>query len=120
VTRACLEELAKREGLSISIITKSNQIVRDIDVLTKIAARSSLQIDITVTTIRPRLAIAEPRRAAAGPAIAAVKECTKRDWLSVCRHRRCAGLRMEKASSKQSRPQRKKRARSGFSRECCF
>src|SRR5882672_904065 len=29
VTRACLEELAKREGLSISIITKSNQIVRD-------------------------------------------------------------------------------------------
>jgi len=28
VTRACLEELAKREGLSISITTKSNQIVR--------------------------------------------------------------------------------------------
>ena len=27
VTRACLEELAKREGLSISIITKSNQVV---------------------------------------------------------------------------------------------
>jgi len=27
VTRACLEELAKREGMSISIITKSNQIV---------------------------------------------------------------------------------------------
>src|SRR6266404_3757068 len=40
VTRACLEELAKREGLSISIITKSNQIVRDIDVLKKLAARS--------------------------------------------------------------------------------
>ncbi len=34
VTRACLEELAKREGLSISIVTKSNQIVGDIDVLT--------------------------------------------------------------------------------------
>src|SRR2546425_7333122 len=62
VTRACLEELAKREGLSISIITKSNQIVRDIDVLKKIAARSSLQIDITVTTLRPRLArLLEPR-----------------------------------------------------------
>ncbi len=44
VTRACLEELAKREGLSISIITKSNQIVRDIDVLTKIAARPDLRI----------------------------------------------------------------------------
>jgi hypothetical protein len=34
VTRACLEELAKREGLSISIITKSNQIVRDIEART--------------------------------------------------------------------------------------
>src|SRR6266436_4738194 len=56
VTRACLEELAKREGLSISIITKSNQIVRDIDVLKKIAVRSSLQIDITVTTLRSRQA----------------------------------------------------------------
>src|SRR5437879_13770173 len=62
VTRACLEELAKPEGLSISIITKSNQIVRDIEVLKKIAARSSLQIDITVTTMRARLArMLEPR-----------------------------------------------------------
>src|SRR6266852_3191199 len=62
VTRACLEELAKREGMSISIITKSNQIVRDIDVLKQIAARSSLQIDITVTTLRSRLArLLEPR-----------------------------------------------------------
>jgi len=61
--------LAKREGLSISIITKSNQIVRDIDVLTKIAARSSLQIDITVTTMRPRLArFAGATGAAAGSA----------------------------------------------------
>src|ERR1700733_13940184 len=40
VTRACLEELAKREGLSVSVITKSNQIVRDVDVLKRIAARS--------------------------------------------------------------------------------
>jgi len=75
VTRACLEELAKREGLSISIITKSNQIVRDIDVLTKIAARSSLQIDITVTTMRPRLArLLEPRAPRPDLRIAAVKE----------------------------------------------
>jgi DNA repair photolyase len=75
VTRACLEELAKREGLSISIITKSNQIVRDIDVLTKIAARSSLQIDITVTTMRPRLArLLEPRAPRPDLRTAAVKE----------------------------------------------
>ena len=75
VTRACLEELAKREGLSISIITKSNQIVRDIDVLKKIAARSSLQIDITVTTMRARLArLLEPRAPRPDLRIAAVKE----------------------------------------------
>jgi len=75
VTRACLEELAKREGLSISIITKSNQIVRDIDVLTKIAARSSLRIDITVTTMRARLArMLEPRAPRPDLRLAAVKE----------------------------------------------
>jgi DNA repair photolyase len=75
VTRACLEELAKREGLSISIITKSNQIVRDIDVLTKIAARSSLQIDITVTTMRAKLArMLEPRAPRPDLRLAAVKE----------------------------------------------
>src|SRR6202521_897680 len=75
VTRACLEELAKREGLSISIITKSNQIVRDIDVLRKIAARSTLQINITVTTLRPRLArLLEPRAPRPDVRLAAVKE----------------------------------------------
>ena len=75
VTRSCLEELAKREGLSVSIITKSNQIVRDIDVLKKVAARSSLQIDITVTTLRPRLArLLEPRAPRPDLRIAAVKE----------------------------------------------
>jgi DNA repair photolyase len=75
VTRACLEELAKREGMSISIITKSNQIVRDIGVLTKIAARSWLQIDITVTTMRPRLArLLEPRAPRPDLRLAAVKE----------------------------------------------
>src|SRR3989449_210870 len=75
VTRACLEELAKREGMSISIITKSHQIVRDIDVLKKIAARSSLQIDITVTTMRARLArMLEPRAPRPDLRLVAVKE----------------------------------------------
>jgi DNA repair photolyase len=57
-----LEELAKREGLSISIITKSNQVVRDLDVLKVIASKSALAINITVTTLKPRLArLLEPR-----------------------------------------------------------
>ena len=62
VTRACLEELAKREGLSVSVITKSNQIVRDIDLFQRIAERSELSLNITITTLRPKLArLLEPR-----------------------------------------------------------
>jgi len=62
VTRACLEELARHEGLSVSITTKSNLITRDIDLLQKIAAKSRLFVDMTVTTLRPRLArVLEPR-----------------------------------------------------------
>lgn len=62
VTRSLLEKLAAREGLDLTITTKSDQVVRDIDVLQQIAARSSLAINITITTPRPRLArLLEPR-----------------------------------------------------------
>lgn len=62
VTRACLEELERRSGLSISIITKSNQILRDLDLLKRVAAKSALSINITITTLKPRLArLLEPR-----------------------------------------------------------
>jgi DNA repair photolyase len=75
VTRACLEELAKREGLSVSVITKSNQIVRDIDVLQRIAARSELSLNITITTLRTRLArLLEPRAPRPDLRLAAVKQ----------------------------------------------
>ena len=75
VTRACLEELAKREGLSVSIITKSDQIVRDIDVLQRIAARSDLAIDITITTLRAGLTrLLEPRAPRPDLRLAAVKK----------------------------------------------
>src|SRR5947208_12639269 len=78
VTRACLEELAKREGLSVSIITKSDQIVRDIDVLQRIAARSDLAIDITITTLRRRLArMLEPRAPRPDLRLATVRRLTK-------------------------------------------
>jgi DNA repair photolyase len=75
VTRACLEELAKREGLSVSLITKSNQIVRDIDLFKKIAERSELSLNITITTLRPRLArLLEPRAPRPDLRLAAVKQ----------------------------------------------
>src|SRR6267154_4973163 len=56
VTRACLEELLKREGLSISITTKSNQILRDLALLKRIAEKSALFVNMTVSTTRRRLA----------------------------------------------------------------
>jgi DNA repair photolyase len=61
-TRAILEKIALREGLSLSITTKSNQVVRDIDLLKQINQRSELMINITITTLRTRLArLLEPR-----------------------------------------------------------
>jgi DNA repair photolyase len=62
VTRAILERIAERTGLSLSITTKSDQVVRDIDLLKRISQRSSLTINITIVTMRTRLArILEPR-----------------------------------------------------------
>ncbi len=78
VTRACLEELSKREGLSISVITKSNQIVRDMDLFKRIAERSELALNITVTTLRPRLArLLEPRAPRPDLRIAAVRQLSE-------------------------------------------
>ena len=78
VTRACLEELAKKEGLSVSIITKSDQIVRDMDVLRRIAERSDLAIDITITTLRTRLArMLEPRAPRPVLRLTAVKQLSE-------------------------------------------
>ena len=75
VTRACLEELAKHEGLSVSVITKSNQIVRDIDIYQRIARRSALSLNITVTTLKPRLArLLEPRAPRPDLRVRAVRE----------------------------------------------
>jgi DNA repair photolyase len=62
VTRAILERMAERSGLSLSITTKSDQIVRDIDLLQRISRRSSLTVNITIVTMRTRLArTLEPR-----------------------------------------------------------
>lgn len=62
VTRAVLEILAEKSGLSLSITTKSDLVLRDIDLLLRIHARSCLHISLTITTLDDRLARAlEPR-----------------------------------------------------------
>ena len=74
-TRAILEKMAEREGLSLSITTKSNQVVRDIDLLRRISERSALTIHMTVTTLRTRLArMLEPRAPRPDLRLAAVRK----------------------------------------------
>jgi len=62
VTRAILEELARHHGLEIGIVTKSNLVVRDIDVFQQIAKTNRLFVNLTITTLKVDLArILEPR-----------------------------------------------------------
>jgi DNA repair photolyase len=62
ITRAILEELALHAGLEISMVTKSDLILRDADLLRKIAERNQLYVNLTITTLDVRLArILEPR-----------------------------------------------------------
>jgi len=62
VTRAILQELARHQGLEIGIVTKSDMILRDVDLLQQIAKNNRLFINITITTLKVDLArILEPR-----------------------------------------------------------
>jgi DNA repair photolyase len=62
VTRGILEEFARHRGFELGIVTKSNLIVRDIDLLREVARSNALSIHITVTTMNVELArILEPR-----------------------------------------------------------
>ena len=62
VTRAIVEELARHRGLEIGIVTKSNLILRDVEVLRQISESNQLFVNLTVTTLNVDLArILEPR-----------------------------------------------------------
>ena len=62
VTRGILEEFARHRGFELGIVTKSNLIVRDLDLLREVARSNALSIHITVTTLNVELArILEPR-----------------------------------------------------------
>jgi DNA repair photolyase len=62
VTRAILEELARHSGLEIGIVTKSNLITRDVEILRRLAENNRLFVSLTVTTVNTELArILEPR-----------------------------------------------------------
>lgn len=62
ITRAVMEEFARHEGLSLGLVTKSDLILRDLDLLRAIANKNRLKIHMTITTTETNLArILEPR-----------------------------------------------------------
>lgn len=62
VTREILEEFARHRGYELGIVTKSNLVVRDLDLLREVARVNRLSIHMTVTTLDVDLArILEPR-----------------------------------------------------------
>ena len=77
-TRAILERMAEREGLSLSITTKSNQVLRDVDLLQKISAKSALSVNLSITTLKTRLArMLEPRAPSPDLRLDAVRQLRK-------------------------------------------
>ena len=62
ITRSLLEVFARRSGYRLGIVTKSTLILRDIDLLTRIAQRNTLVLHLTITTPDAQLArLLEPR-----------------------------------------------------------
>jgi DNA repair photolyase len=62
ITRGILEEFSRHRGFELGIVTKSNLILRDVDLLRQVARNNSLSVHMTVTTMNVDLArILEPR-----------------------------------------------------------
>ena len=78
VTRGILEEFARHRGFELGIVTKSNLIVRDVDILREVSRNNVLSIHITVTTLNVELArILEPRAPRPDLRMAAVRELSQ-------------------------------------------
>ena len=75
MTRSILEEFALHSGFQIGIVTKSDLVTRDVNVLRRIAERNQLFVNITITTLDTKLArILEPRAPRPDLRLKAVKE----------------------------------------------
>ena len=77
ITRRILEEFARHRGFELGIVTKSDLIVRDLDLLREIARNNMLSVHITITTLNVELArILEPRAPRPDLRMDAVREIT--------------------------------------------
>ncbi|MGA2687751.1 MAG: radical SAM protein [Candidatus Korobacteraceae bacterium] len=75
VTRGILEELAQHHKLEIGIVTKSDLIGRDVELLKRVAEHNSLFVNLTITTLNTKLArILEPRAPRPDLRLQAVRE----------------------------------------------
>jgi len=74
LTRSLLEVFAGRRGLDLSITTKSDLVLRDLDLLQQIAAHNDLQVNVTITTPHHELSRrTEPRAPRPDKRLAAVR-----------------------------------------------
>jgi DNA repair photolyase len=56
ITRAILEELVRHAGLAIGIVTKSNLVTRDAEILRRVGEHNRVFVNVTVTTMDTELA----------------------------------------------------------------
>ena len=76
LTRAVLDVL-DRFSHPVTIVTKSAGVLRDVDVLQRLAARNLVRVCLSVTTLDPALArIMEPRAATPARRLQAIRELT--------------------------------------------
>jgi DNA repair photolyase len=75
VTRAILEELTLHHGLELGIVTKSDLVVRDTELLRRVAEHNTLYVNLTITTLDTKLArTLEPRAPRPDLRLEAVRE----------------------------------------------
>lgn len=75
VMRGILEELSLHRGLEIGIVTKSDLVLRDVELLRRVAEHNELFVNLTITTLDTRVArILEPRAPRPDLRLKAVKE----------------------------------------------
>lgn len=78
-TRGILEAFAQHGGHTVGITTKSDLILRDLDLLEAVADRNELHVNVTVTTMDPSLArTLEPRAVRPDLRIGAVRRLRER------------------------------------------
>ncbi len=56
ITRGILETLAATGALRVGLITKSDLVMRDVELLARVAERHALRVDVTITTLDARMA----------------------------------------------------------------